>query len=182
MSLKKKMGAALFTTAMGAALIGGGTFALFTNEATNAGNTFTAGKVIISDATGGAALSTTSFISNLAPGDTENATVTVKNDGNLDAWVKIEGVTTNKDDIANNGVGDLFEGANPLQITHQATPVLIPHGESRTLTVGYNFPREAGNEYQGDTGSVTFNLKAVQSRNNTLGDNSGPVSWNEAGN
>lgn len=178
MSLKKKMGAALATTALGAALIGGGTFALFTADATNAGNEFQATTVAISDATGAGALSATSYIKDLAPGDHEDGVLKVKNDGKTDVWVKIKDISTNKDDIANNGIGDLFEGAKPLSISYQTTAVKIPKGETKEFTVGYSFPLEAGNEYQGDTGNVTFNIQAVQTRNNTNAAGDGPNSWN----
>lgn len=178
MGIKKRLAGAAMAAGIGVAAISGGTFALFTAEASNTGNTFTAGTVVISDATGGAALSTTSFISNLAPGDNETATLSVTNNGNLDAWVAIDSATNNNNGIANDNIGDLFEGANPLTISYDTAPVRLAPGATATFNVGYSFPLAAGNEYQGDTGEVTFNVKAVQARNNTLADGSGPIAWN----
>jgi spore coat-associated protein N len=177
MNIRKQLLGAAMATAIGAAAIGGGTYALFTDSAANAGNTFTAGTVNIEDVTGGAALSTTTFISNLAPGDSETATLTVENQGSLNAWVQIDEAVTS---------GDLFGGTTPVTISYDGDAVLIPAGESYTFNVGYSFPLAAGNEYQGDQGEVTFNINAVQSRNNGDLNNDGvadpgeaPVSWNE---
>lgn len=168
LGLKSKFGMALASTALGAALIGGGTFALFTSEATNAGNTFTAGTLTIADVTGGAAFATSVNLANLAPGDHDSKTLTIENTGSLDAWVKIDSVTK---------TGDLFGGATPVDITYDQGAVLVPAHTSKAFNVGYSFPLEADNSYQGDTGSVTFNVKAVQARNNTNDAGTAPNAW-----
>lgn len=177
MKLMKKLGMAMATTALGAMLIGGGTYALFTDTAENEGNTFTAGTLVIEDVTGGAAFSFTQYFNNLAPGDSESATITIKNDGSLAAWVKLDGYTDNGDGEMGNEIGDLFDGDYPLTISLDSKFELIPPGESRSFTVSYSFPSDAGDEYQGATGTVDIHVKAVQARNNTKPDNSGPISW-----
>lgn len=177
MSIKKKLGGAILTTALGATLIGGGTFALFHSSAENAGNTFTAGTLKISDITGGAVFKDSVNIGNLAPGDKDTKTLTIQNDGNLDAWVKIDSFTTNADNNPNNNIGDLFEGAHKVKVTYDSAPVLVPAHSAHKFNVAYNFPVIAGDEYQGKTGQVTFNVKAVQARNNTNNADNGPVSW-----
>lgn len=178
MSLKKKMGAALFTTAMGAALIGGGTFALFTSQATNDGNTAQAGTLSISDITGPLGDGSAAFtVSNMAPGDTGTATVTIKNNGSLDAWVAIDSAID---------TGDL---APVLDITAPTAAVIIPAGQSAPFIVNYSLQRGAGNEYQGDSAALDIKFKAVQSKNNLndpngdgdTSDANGPASWNENG-
>ncbi|MBO8157360.1 MAG: hypothetical protein H0Z32_13015 [Bacillaceae bacterium] len=169
MNLKKKLGMAIAGTALGASLVVGGTAALFTDTATNEGNTFTAGTVDIVDVTDGAVFSATQFIDNLAPGDSETATLTIKNEGSLDAWVQVYGATTS---------GDLFGGDYPVQVNYDDSIVLIPAGETATFDVDYYFPLEAGNEYQGATGNVDFQIRAVQVRNNLNDSESGPESWN----
>lgn len=65
----------------------------------------------------------------------------------------------------------------PVNISFDGDAVLIPAGETATFEVSYDFPLEAGNEYQGDSGEVTFNIQAVQARNNTNEAGDGPVSW-----
>ncbi len=115
MSLKKKMGAAMATAAMGAALIGGGTFALFTSAATNDGNTAATGTLTIADITGGNG-SAAFTVTNMAPGDNGTGTVTIKNNGTLNAWVAIDSAAD---------TGDL---APALNVTASTTPVIIPAG------------------------------------------------------
>jgi spore coat-associated protein N len=164
MGIKKRLAGAALAAGIGVAAISGGTFALFTANASNTGNTFSAGTVKIADVTDGAAFSSTTFFSNLAPGDNETATLTIENTGSLNAWVKIDTTTES---------GALFGGSHPLDITFPAEEVLIPAGGSYTFNVGYSFPIDAGNEYQDADGEVTFNIKAVQSRNNGDVDNDG---------
>lgn len=165
MSLKKKMGAALATTALGAALIGGGTFAVFTSSATNQGNTFAAGTVKISlDKPDG----TKYFnIENIAPGDSGSSTVTVKNDGSLEL----------RYDIAEALSGDLASGANGLKVTVKDASgnVITPGtdnnrklaaGANEVLTVEWALPKDAGNEYQGTSASLGLTMNAEQTANN----------------
>ncbi|TCT26500.1 putative ribosomally synthesized peptide with SipW-like signal peptide [Melghiribacillus thermohalophilus] len=174
MNLKKKLGMAIAGTALGASLVVGGTTALFTDTATNEGNTFTAGTVDIVDVTEGAVFSASQFVDNLAPGDSETATLTIRNEGSLDAWVEVYDATTS---------GDLFEGDYPVELTFDDSAVLVPAGGETTVEVSYHFPIEAGNEYQGATGNVDFQIRAVQSRNNSVdhdggGTYDGPANWN----
>lgn len=161
---------AMGTMALAAMLVSAGTFALFTDDATNAGNTFTAGSVVIDDVTGGTAFSTSVLVGNLAPGDTESTTVTIKNNGTLDAWVQI--------DAANSvGTGALFVGAAPLAVTLDSDVVLIPAGGQAAFDVSYNFPLAADNSYEGATGTIDIAFQAVQARNNTNGTSTGPNNW-----
>jgi spore coat-associated protein N len=176
MGIKKQLAGAVLAAGVGVAAISGGTFALFTSSASNTGNTFTAGTLTIADVTGGAAFATSTHIGNLAPGDSDSKTLTINNTGSLHAWVKIDSATK---------TGDLFGGTHPVNVTYDTAPVLIPAGGSYTFNVGYNFSIDAGNEYQGDTGSVTFNVVAVQSKNNGDVNNNGvadsgdaPLQWN----
>ncbi|QQE74838.1 SipW-dependent-type signal peptide-containing protein [Brevibacillus composti] len=170
LGLKGKFGMALASTALGAALIGGGTFALFSDTAANEGNTFTAGTLTIEDVTGGAAFDYTVYFDNLAPGDSENEQLTIRNTGSLDAWVAIDTDNTTT-------TGALFEGDTPLTLTLDGDTVLIPAGGEATFDVSYNFPLEAGNEYQEATGTASIAIKAVQARNNTNAAGDGPTAW-----
>jgi len=166
MSIKKKLGMALATTALGAMLIGGGTFALFTDSVTNSNNTFTTGTVEI-DA-GSVAVFPAGVYTNLAPGDSGSATLTVHNIGSLDAFVAIDGI--------DNKSGGLFLGQpNDLQITYDTSTKIIPAGGSATFDIYYSLPLQAGNEYQGQTGTFDIVVKAVQVKNNN--DGGQPNSW-----
>lgn len=168
MSLKKKISGAVVATALGAALIGGGSYALFSDTAVNAGNTFTTGGVTIEDVTNNPAIKATLYYANLAPGDSETYQVKIKNTDTLDAWVKVSEVTK---------TGVLFSGANQLVIPENTEEILIPAGKERVFNFSYEFPQDAGNEYQGAEGEMTINFQAVQAKNNTKNDNSGPISW-----
>lgn len=169
MSIKKKFGMALATTALGAMLIGGGTFALFSDTATNEGNTFTAGTVAIDAGQNGTVFTGALYIDNMAPGDRETGKLTITNNGSLKAFAKVS-------DYA--GTGDLFGGDYPVQIILDDSFIVLDPGDSATLDVEYYFPIEAGNEYQGAEGQVDFEVQAVQYRNNV--DSAGnPISWNE---
>lgn len=177
--LKGKLALTMATTALGATLIAGGTFALFTSTTSNNGNTFTAGTVSITDYTGGTVIGQDVNFSNLAPGDTKTLTMTVKNTGTLESWVKIDEAATK---ASRNG--DLFwGGANDVALTLDTKVVKLSPGASTTFNVTYTFPKGAGNEYQGKSGSFNVVVNAVQSRNNNKpassisGTSTGPIDW-----
>lgn len=78
MSIKKKLGMGILTAAMGIALIGGGTFAYFSDTEVSH-NTFAAGTLDLS-----VKPSTIIDVKNIKPGDTMKRVFTLKNDGSLD--------------------------------------------------------------------------------------------------
>ncbi|WP_453995041.1 TasA family protein [Bacillus nitroreducens] len=165
MSIKKKIGGAVIATALGAALIGGGSYALFTAEAVNEGNTFATGGVTIDDVN--STFSAIQHISNLAPGDKGTWEVTIKNTDSLAAWVQVSGYDTN---------GDLFDGDNPVKVEENNQILKIEPGQEKTFNFSFEFPEAAGNEYQGKIGDLTINFQAVQVKNNDAGTE--PISWN----
>lgn len=164
LNVKKKVAMLLATTALGSMLVGVGTFALFTDSATNTQNTFSSGKLDINlDKADG----TKYFnVTNIAPGDTGSAKVTVFNDGTLDL----------KYDIAETLTGGLTEGATPLKITIKDSKgtVIIPGdnnrvlaaGKSEDLTVEYTLPLNADNTYQGKTATLGLTVIGEQTKNN----------------
>jgi spore coat-associated protein N len=166
MSLKRKVGAALLTTAMGAALISAGTFALWTSEGAFEGNNFKPGKLEINPVDGGGLIKNQLQLDNLAPGDSKTVQFEVKNDGNLNAWIAFD------EEQSNASIqGELFtefEGnKTPLTITYEKTAKLLKPGETATLDLTYTFPRNAPNHYQrANYGYIDVFVKAVQSRNN----------------
>jgi spore coat-associated protein N len=169
----KKMILAVATTALGAALVGGASFALFTSSTTNSGNTFTAGTVVVTDTTGHTLTSEDVLTGNLAPGDHNTFTMTVKNNGTLDEWVQVDAAKS-----AATNAGSIFGGATPLKLSYAPDVVKLAPGESHTFNVDYNFPLAADNSYQSATGSFNVVVDAVQARNNTNGAGTGPQSWN----
>lgn len=174
MGIKKQIGLAMATTALGATLLAGGSFALFTSNTTNTGNTFTAGTVSLQSLTNGPVASQAVFFNSLAPGDNGDVKLKVKNNGNLAEWVHIN--TTASD--ASKSTGGLFGGANPLALTYESTAVLLQPGQEKEFNIHYNFPLAADNSYQGATGTFNVVVDGVQARNNTNAANNGPISWN----
>jgi spore coat-associated protein N len=169
MGIKKRLAGAALAAGIGVAAISGGTFALFTDSATNAGNTIAAGTVSLSDETGSGNVFATLNVSNLAPGDSDTGTITVKNDGTLEEWVKIESVT---------GSGDLFSGTTPATATGDTDVVKLAPGDSYTFDVSYSFPLAADNSYQGKQGSIEVKVQSVQAKNNTNSTVTDAISWN----
>jgi spore coat-associated protein N len=159
MSIKKKLGLALGGTALAATLIGGGTFALFTDNVSNANNTFATGNFSITNNDSTTVTVTDVLNGVMAPGDSVEKTYTIQNDGDYDAWVKI-----NPD--ASISTGDLFGGTTPISVTLDEDVEYIPAGGTKTFTVKYQLPLTAGNSYQNKTGSYTVNFQAVQYKNN----------------
>lgn len=174
MSLKKKMGAALATTALGAALIGGGTFAIFTDSAQNANNTFAAGTVDIN------VTDTSSFtgakhvnISNLAPGDEGSREFTVKNDGSLDLKYDVEKALTGTL-VKGNQTMDLAvtiekKGANDTWtvVDPQGTNwIPLAAGATDTYRISYKLPLAADNTYESGSADLQYTFNAQQLRNN----------------
>lgn len=175
MSLKKKLAMAIVTTTAGAAIMAAGSFALFTSSATNQGNTFTAGTVVLSDVTNGTLSSQEQNAANLAPGDSKTLTMTVKNDGSLDEWVQIDSAKTT---ASESTTGGLFQGATPMTLALDNGVYKLAPGATQTLTVTYTLPLGADDSYQKATGSFNVVVDAVQARNNTNDAGTGPNSWN----
>lgn len=153
---------ALLLTMVGALLIGGATTAWFTSEAENSNNTFTSGTLEISlDKPNNSKYFN---ITNIAPGDGNSAQITVSNTGSLELRYTF-GLTKE---------GKLFDGDHPLSITIkdsngkvvdlQAKRVLAS-GEHETFTISWQMPEAAGNEYQGQTGTLGIKVMAEQVTN-----------------
>jgi spore coat-associated protein N len=171
MGIKTKIALAMATTAVGATLAGAGSFALFTSQATNSGNTFTAGTLVITDQTTGSVASQAVNFNKLQPGDSGDLTMSVKNTGTLDAWVQVDQTAT-----SGSEVGSLF-GSGGLTITTSPNAVLVHAGQTVPVTVHYGFPLTANDTFQGATGSFNVVVDAVQARNNTNSSGNGPTAW-----
>jgi spore coat-associated protein N len=178
MGIKKQLAGAVLAAGVGIAAISGGTFALFTASTTNSANHIAAGTVSLEGVTAnGAVFSAVTDVGNMAPGDVRTGTITVKNNGSLDAWVAIDSVTGNGDTFHKNGIGDLFDGTTPVTLTGDSKVVKLAPNAQETFNVTYSFPLGANDDYQGANGQVTVKVKAVQARNNTNGNGDGPNSW-----
>ena len=191
MAIASKVALAMASSAVGAAMLAGGSFALFTSSATNQGNTFAAGTVIVDASNGGAPVfaSTNATFNNMAPGDSGTVNLTVHNTGSLSEWVVIpstgivttggifDATTTDMNQTTNTAANN-----QPLVLTPNAnmtagdTGYLLAPGSSTTIAIHYSLPSQANNFYQGQTGTATITVEAVQARNNSVDSSGNPVS------
>lgn len=165
-NLKKTMATAMVTTALGASLIAGGSYAIFTSSAQNTGNTFAAGTVIIKLDKADVPAEKYFNLTNMAPGDSEIQPVTVSNAGSLEL----------RYDLTLAVGGDLGTGDKKLEITAysdaagtvalNAADRVLAVGGSETIYVKVTLPKEAGNEYQGKSGTASIKVDAEQTKNN----------------
>lgn len=154
--MKKKLVVSLLLIGILAFAIGAGTFAYFTSQATSENNSFVAGTLAIS--AGDLATTGTVPVDNLYPGmPTKNGSFTVQNTGSLPAKLKI---TTNTN-------GALFEGTTPaiVNLTNYTEGEELAAGASKTFTFTLDMPANAGNAYQGATGTLSFTVDATQTNN-----------------
>jgi predicted ribosomally synthesized peptide with SipW-like signal peptide len=162
--MKKKLALAMVTTAIGASLIGAGSFAIFTSSAQNTNNTFTSGTLAVSlNKPDGQKYFD---ISNLAPGDGGATQVTVKNDGSLELRYDLTTTLTGALAAGANGLKVTIRDAAGNVITPGDTNRVLASQQSETLTVSWNLPLAAGNEYQGTSAALGLFVNAEQTRNN----------------
>ncbi|MDQ0188943.1 hypothetical protein JI721_02315 [Alicyclobacillus cycloheptanicus] len=93
MGLKTKVAMAMGTSAAGAAMVIGGTFALFTASASTTSDAFTAGTLKLN--TSGQFFAGALNVNNLAPGDSIQGTFNITNTGSLTEWVGLEDTPVN---------------------------------------------------------------------------------------
>lgn len=168
----KRMALSLLAVGVTALIVSAASFALFSAQAVNNNNTFSAGTVTL-----GAVAGCSNTINNIAPGDTGSFNCSVTYTGSLSAWVGYNASITG--DLTTCDGGGRFTA--PMLNTG-ATPMVLGgiagNGDSRMVTVNWNFALAAGNDCQGDGGTITVNFYAVQSANNTNGGGTGPNAWN----
>ncbi len=136
--------------ALAIALIGGMTASLFT-DSTTVESSFKAGTVEVE--AGEVGHCECVDIGNMKPGDTARGCFDVTNIGTLPFTFEV---------VLTETAGDLFGGTHPAVVT-----ILKPSGEldpEETTKVCYTvfLPCEAGNEYQGTTGSLELTVTATQ--------------------
>ena len=175
--------------ATGIAAISTGAF--FTSTATVAGNSFTAGTVILQTNPANAGF----VASNMAPGDIVTSPVTVRNAGSLQLRYAMESVATGDlaseltlavktgvTDCTNTGFSasgtNLYAASAPLGTTAGMKVLgdkaqgpdtgdrVLDAGASEVLCIQVVLPLSADNSAQGETASAAFNFYAEQTANN----------------
>lgn len=154
--MRTKIASSFIIMALVCALVGGATFALFTSTATNAGNTFSAGTVVVS--AGEANFTDSVAIGNMAPGDVKTGSFVVHNGGTLAQWFKVTAQPS----------GDLF---NTSVMDQAAVVVFAPItwtqlAAGADATVNYTVALPIGATTQGKSGALNFKVDAEQYANN----------------
>jgi predicted ribosomally synthesized peptide with SipW-like signal peptide len=167
---------AFVLTMIGALLVGGATMALFTDTAENTGNSFAAGTLTVDlDKQGEERYFE---LSNIAPGDRGSATITVINSGSLALRYKFDDLVRDGYLVALNGEEGEF-GQYPVEFTFKVdgqeirvgengTFLELKPGQSQDVTVEWELPLNAGNDYQNKQGSIGISVYAEQIQNNPL--------------
>lgn len=167
--------------------VAGSTGALFTSTASNQGNTFGAGTLILTiNNVPGNASSPIFNIENAAPGDSVDQVLTLKNEGTISASSllmtsvevidNVPATSTNLgevlttyiwEDTDNDGVIDAGEptwvnGIHLNSIPPNLNLGSLASGQMRNFKIKLVFDIGAGNEYQGESISFNFNFQANQ--------------------
>ncbi len=167
--------------------VSGATTALFTSTASNNGNTFGAGTLVLKINGAPGSGSTSVFnISNAAPGYSENQVLTLQNTGSVAASnLLLTGVTVNDNissttaNLGNVLTAYIWEDTNGNGVIDDGEPTWIngTHltaigsninlgplgvGATRHFKIKLTFDQGAGNEYQGESISFNFNFQANQ--------------------
>lgn len=150
--------------AMAAALLGGATFAWFTDQK-EVDATFTAGTIKLGDP--GAAFS----IEDIAPGWSDAWGITIENAGTLDMyyrWYFTEatdpGILGAALEVSDNGT-DWEVLNNWIGSANASAPAVLAAGNpnpTASLTLYFRLPSETGNTYQGQKFNGTLVVEATQ--------------------
>ncbi|WP_047153172.1 CalY family protein [Aneurinibacillus tyrosinisolvens] len=190
MGIKGKIGMVLATTALGAALIGGGTFAYF-NDTAQTTSKFSAGTLDLS-----ANPTTIIDVNNIKPGDWVDRNFQLKNDGSLDIAKVLLTTDYKVTDVKGDNIEDfgkhirvnfLYNGDKSSRVVYSTTldqlkkmtpeaignAVFIPKwdekgglkaGTADTLSVEFEFvdnDRDQ-NQFQGDSLQLTWTFEGKQ--------------------
>lgn len=151
----------MLVIALAAALLGGATFAWFTDQEEVAA-TFTAGTIILGDP--GAAFT----IENIAPGwgvdGTKTWAIAIENAGSLDMYYRLSFTTTDGTlgevlQVSLDGT-DWTTGLDTFEYVGAAA---LPAGDTADLTLSFRLPTTVGNAYQGESFTGTLVVDAFQS-------------------
>jgi spore coat-associated protein N len=189
MGFKKKLGMGIMAGIMGVSLIGGGTYAYFSDSVVT-DNTFAAGTLDLS-----VQPTTIINIENIAPGDTMTRTFELHNEGTLDikdvtlntTYTVVDAKGDNTEDFAKNieveflynmdqfneiiykTTLDQLKGMSPKAVSEKIFNEaldggILKAGEEHDLVVKFNFLDNGKNQnqFQGDKLNLTWTFNATQ--------------------
>jgi spore coat-associated protein N len=162
--MKKNVVVSMLIIALAAALLGGATFAWFTDSKQASAN-FTTGTIKL-----GETIPTSLSISNMAPNDTTEWEITIANEGTLDLYYRL--CFSGSGDLAKvlhvyidgKDKGTLQQIITAGYIFDEAT-MRINAGENHTVEIAFHLPPETGNDYQNGTFEGHLTVEATQAKN-----------------
>lgn len=177
---KRTLGALVLVLAAVGVAVGSG--ASFTAQTANPSNTFSSGSLSMSNSKDGAAILTAS---NMKPGDSATGTVDIQNTGTINGTFSLSRSALNDSDGANPMSAKLNVVAKDCGDFASGTPTCdvgdpnVYSGTLGAMTGSYalgsyaandkhryqftvTFDSSAGNAYQGDSSTATFQWDAVQ--------------------
>lgn len=172
----KRVSLSLLAVGVISLVVSAASFALFTATTTNVDNTFTSGTVTL-----GTPSTNIVSVTNIAPGDSDSYTYEVEYTGSLDAWLGLDASISG--DLTTCDGGGQFTVSISDGVNTYGTGVNQVLGEFATggmvnLSLDWALALGAGNDCQAKSADVSLTVHAVQSKNNTNGTNTGPISWN----
>lgn len=161
--------------------VAAGTGASFTAQSSNPSNAFATGTLTMSNSVTGAVLN----LSNLIPGDAGNGTVDIQNTGSVPATFTLSRTNLSDSDGTNplsakinvvlTDCGDFSagtptcDGGDPVKYTGTLSAMgsavslgTFAVNEKHRYQLATTFDASAGDVYQGDTSSATFQWNATQ--------------------
>ncbi len=159
---------AFILTLIGALLIGGATIALFTDTAQNTSNNFAAGTLSINLTREFGEEQSFTF-GNIAPGDSGSDTIIVRNNGSLELRYRLNNLSKDGYLLTGGDYPIVFSfTVNGEPLVPGETVRVLPSGATETITVNWWLPLDAGNDYQGTSGTLGISVSAEQTANNPV--------------
>lgn len=177
--MRKRIVVSMLVIALAAALLGGAAFAWFTDEEKVTAN-FTAGTLDLA-----APVATSLEVTNMAPGDHQDWTVTIENAGTLDMYYRLffeGGISGGCNEVLKVSLydGTVEESELPIFGSTLLSNVNVDNAwfdETKTYvdadaaahqyTIRFELPFDTGDDYQGATWNITLNIQATQKDNQT---------------
>lgn len=156
--MKRFVIGSLLLICVSALVISLGTFAYFSDSASSTGNTFSAGTLDISAGTS----TWSAGVNNMKPGDTKTLTLTVNSLGTLPLNYT---VSTALGGVLAGGINPCYVSAvriDGVAATADSLTEASGADASDTVEVDVTMPAGAGNEYQGQSGTLDITINALQ--------------------
>ena len=165
--MRARIVVSMLVIALAAAMLGGATFAWFTDGADVATTSFTAGTIILGDIN-----EASITLDDMAPGDFETVNFNVVNAGTLDMFYRVyikdvtgelhEALTVEINSADAVGLDTLTGVDNPII----GRTRLDSNDEAHEVSIKFILPTTTGNSFQGKTFSGTLVVEATQVNNN----------------